>query len=85
MENEIIQYIVSEALVLVPVLFVIGLLLKNTPKVADWTIPWVLLVIGVVGGILLLGDPLGGAVQGILVTGVTVLTHQLIVQMIHME
>ncbi|MDQ6419924.1 phage holin family protein [Paenibacillus sp. LHD-117] len=50
MENEIIQYIVSEALVLMPVLFIFGLLLKNTPKVADWTIPWVLLVVGVVGG-----------------------------------
>lgn len=85
MENEIIQYIVSEALVLVPVLFIIGLLLKNTPKVADWSIPWVLLVIGVVGGILLVGDPLGGAVQGILVTGVTVLTHQLVKQTINKQ
>jgi len=80
MENEIIQYIVSEALVLMPVLFIIGMLLKSTPKVADWTIPWALLVLGIVSGILIVGDVLQGAIQGVLVTGATVLTHQLVKQ-----
>lgn len=80
MQNEIIQYITEEALVLMPVLYIIGLLLKNTPKVADWTIPWVLLALGVVGGILITGESLDGAVQGVLVAGASVLTHQLVKQ-----
>ena len=82
MENEIIKYITEEALVLMPVLFVLGLLLKNTPKVADWMIPWTLLALGVVGGILITGDTLQGIVQGVLVAGGTVLTHQLVKQTI---
>ncbi|RJX40036.1 holin [Paenibacillus pinisoli] len=80
MNNEIIQFITEQALVLMPVLFVIGLLLKNTPWLADWAIPWVLLVLGVTGGILIVGDALQGIIQGILVTGATVLTHQLVKQ-----
>ncbi|RJX40853.1 holin [Paenibacillus pinisoli] len=80
MENDIIQYIMSEALVLMPVLFIIGLLLKNTPKVSDWTIPWALLGLGIASGIMIVGDVLQGAIQGVLVTGATVLAHQLIKQ-----
>lgn len=80
MENEIIKFITEEALVLMPVLFILGLLLKNTPKVADWTIPWVLLTLGVAGSILIVGDVLQGIVQGVLVAGATVLTHQLVKQ-----
>lgn len=82
MENEIIKFITEEALVLMPVLFILGLLLKNTPKVADWTIPWALLALGVVGSILIVGDVLQGIVQGVLVAGATVLTHQLVKQTI---
>ncbi|WP_246608364.1 phage holin family protein [Paenibacillus agaridevorans] len=77
MMNEIIHYIKEEALALMPALFVIGLLLKNSPKVPDWTIPWTLLACGIAGGVLLLESPLEGVLQGILVTGATVLTHQL--------
>lgn len=80
MENEIIQYIVSEALVLIPVLFILGALMKNTPRIADWIIPWVLLAVGVVGGVLIVGEFVQGVLQGVLVTGATVLTHQLFKQ-----
>ncbi len=78
--DEFIKFINDKALILIPVLFVIGQLLKNTPKVPDWVIPWVLLVIGVTGGVLIIKDPLQGIVQGVLVTGATVLTHQLVKQ-----
>jgi type III secretory pathway component EscR len=80
MMNDILYYIQEEALALMPALFVIGLLLKNSPKVADWTIPWILLACGIAGGIFLLQSPFEGILQGILVTGATVLTHQLIKQ-----
>jgi O-antigen/teichoic acid export membrane protein len=80
MANEIISFITEEALVLMPVLFVIGLLLKNTPKMQDWLIPWALLIIGIVFAILIIGDVLQGIIQGILIVGATVLTHQLVKQ-----
>ncbi|MFF2888019.1 phage holin family protein [Paenibacillus sp. NPDC057967] len=52
--------------------------MKNTPKVSDWTFPWLLLVLGIASGILLVGDLLQGTIQGVLVTGTTVLAHQLV-------
>lgn len=80
MMNDILYYIKEEALALMPALFVISLLLKNSPKIADWTIPWILLACGIMGGLFLLQSPLEGILQGILVTGATVLTHQLVKQ-----
>jgi len=80
MINDFIQYVTEEALVLMPVLFIMGLLLKNTPRVPNWTIPWALLAIGMAGGIVIVGSPVQGVIQGILVTGATVLTHQLVKQ-----
>lgn len=80
MINDFIQYVTEEALVLMPVLFIMGLLLKNTPRVPNWTIPWALLAIGMTGGIVIVGSPVQGIIQGILVTGATVLTHQLVKQ-----
>ncbi|WP_332262396.1 phage holin family protein [Paenibacillus sp. GSMTC-2017] len=64
-------------------LFILVLFLKKKPKVADWTIPWVLLVVGVAGGIVVVGNLVQGILQGVLVTGVTVLSHQLIKQSVN--
>ena len=80
--QDIIQYVQEQMLILVPVLFVIGLILKNTPKVPDWLIPWILLMIGIALAVFLLGDLLQGVIQGVLVVGVTVLAHQLVKQTI---
>lgn len=77
---DIVNYIIEKALVLVPVLYVIGAMLKNTPIVKDWTIPWVMLVLGIFGGVSVIGFNVEGVLQGILVAGATVFTHQLIKQ-----
>lgn len=78
------SYLIEKMLVLVPVLYIIGMFIKSTPKVKDWLIPWILLGLGLVGAVAIgitTGVPIVDAViQGILVTGVTVLTNQLIVQ-----
>ncbi len=78
------SYLIEKMLVLVPVLYIIGMFIKSTPKVKDWLIPWILLGLGLAGAVaigLTTGVPIVDAViQGILVTGVTVLTNQLIVQ-----
>ncbi len=77
---EILEYIINEALIIIPVLWILGSFLKRTPKVQDWTIPWVLLFVGVVLAIGIIGLTVDAAVQGILVAGAAVLGHQLLKQ-----
>lgn len=78
------KYLLKEMLILIPVLYIIGMILKTTPKVRDWLIPWILLVIGVVFAVLVgMGAEMSivdAVLQGILVTGVTVFANQLIIQ-----
>ncbi len=67
---------------LIPVLYVIGMLLKKIPNIKDWLIPWILLGLGMIGGFFLSGMQLSGILQGVLVTGVTVFANQLYKQTI---
>ena len=82
MDIELANFIVKDAYILIPVLYVIGLLLKRTPKLADWLIPWILLGLGMAGGFFLGDMQLEGLLQGVLVTGVTVFSNQLYKQTI---
>lgn len=77
---DIMQYITQEALILIPVLWIIGAILKATPKIADWIIPYVLVAVGLIGAILLMGSTPQAYIQGILVAGAAVLGHQLVKQ-----
>lgn len=77
---EFVKFIIENALILVPALYVIGLILKGTEKIADKYIPVVLLVFGVLGAVALLGFNINAVIQGILVTGTAVYTNQLIKQ-----
>lgn len=74
---DIVNYITGKALYLVPVLYVIGSFLKNTPKIPDWLIPWILTGLGVVGGLFTIGLNFDGVIQGVLAAGATVLGNQL--------
>ncbi|MEL5900173.1 phage holin family protein [Clostridium sporogenes] len=80
MDINLMDYIVEQALILIPALYVIGIMLKQTSKIKDWTIPWILLVLGIIGAISLMGFNANAVIQGILVTGVAVYTNQLIKQ-----
>lgn len=55
-------------------------MLKQTNKIKDWTIPWILLVVGIIGAISLIGLNPNAVIQGILATGAAVFTNQLIKQ-----
>lgn len=77
---DLLQYIVDEALIVIPALWVIGAILKRTPNIPDWTIAYVLLLLGVVSTVSLLGFSPQSVVQGVLVTGAAVLGHQLVKQ-----
>lgn len=80
MEINLMDYIVEQALILVPVLYILGLMLKGTEKIKDWTIPWILLICGVACCIAIMGVNIQAILQGILVTGATVFGNQLIKQ-----
>ena len=45
------SYLIEKMLVLVPVLYIIGMFIKSTPKVKDWLIPWILLGLGLAGAV----------------------------------
>ncbi|WP_442882174.1 phage holin family protein [Clostridium sp.] len=80
MNINIMDYIMEQALILIPVLYVLGIMLKQTSKIKDWTIPWILLIVGIAGAIALLGVNANAVIQGILATGAAVYANQLVKQ-----
>jgi hypothetical protein len=48
--------------------------------VQDWTIPWVLLAVGILAALGIIGFTVDAAIQGVLVAGAAVLGHQLVKQ-----
>lgn len=72
------QYMVDKAAVVVAVLLLLGYFLKRTPRVHDWSIPWLLTLAGIVLACgILQSFAIESIVQGILAAGVASLTHQL--------
>ena len=71
------DYIIEQALIVVPVLLVIGQVLKNIPKIQDWLIPYILLLLGVLFTIGIMGINIQAIVQGVLVSGAAVFANQL--------
>ena len=80
-EVEILDYIVSNALILIPVLMIIGMILKNIQVIPDKWIPLILLPLGIGGAMGLMGVHMDAVVQGVLVTGAAVYGHQIAKQM----
>lgn len=78
---EILNYIAENALVLVPVLLIIGQIVKNIKVIPDKFIPLILLPFGVVGAMALSGWTIDGAIQGVLVTGCAVYGNQIYKQL----
>lgn len=78
---EILTYITENALVLIPVLLIIGQIIKNIQKIPDKWIPVILLPLGIIGSMALGGWTVDGAIQGILVTGAAVYGNQIVKQL----
>lgn len=72
------EFLIDKALVLIPCLLIIGAILKNTPVLPNWVIPYIMLGLGIIGGIAIIGFSAEGFVQGILVAGTAVFAHQLV-------
>lgn len=79
------DYILDNALILIPAIYVIGAILKGTELIKDKYIPVILLPIGIVLGMLIVGFTVNGFIQGVLVTGVAVYANQLVKQTLKKE
>jgi len=77
---EFINYITENALILIQVLYIIGMILKGIERIKDKYIPLLLLPIGIGLAIALMGFGINAIIQGVLVVGVSVYTNQLIKQ-----
>lgn len=78
---EILSYIMDNALVLIPVLVIIGQIIKNIQAIPDKWIPLILLPLGIAGALALGGLSVDSAIQGVLVTGAAVYGNQLVKQL----
>lgn len=75
------ELITENALLLIPVLNVLGSILKGIEKIPDKYIPIILLVFGILGAIAILGLSAKSIVQGVLVTGTAVYGNQVVKQL----
>ena len=77
---DFMNYIAENALVLIPVIYIIGMFLKGLKGVSDKYIPVVLMFVSIAFSIAMLGLNVDSIIQGILISGATVLSNQLIKQ-----
>ncbi len=78
---DFLNYIVGNKLILIPVLYIVGYVIKNAKIIKNKYIPIILLIIGIILSVFMGGDTIiNNIVQGILVTGATVMTDQMIRQ-----
>ncbi len=75
-----IEFITENALLLIPVLNIIGAIIKNTENIPDKYIPFILLFFGIIGAVAILGLSPESVVQGVLVTGTAVYGNQIVKQ-----
>lgn len=73
----ILEYITEQAMILVPVLWVVGMAFKKLETIKDKYIPIGLLVIGIALSNFYLGFSVESSLQGILATGLAVFAHQI--------
>ena len=78
--KDLISYINEYSLIIIPVLYVIGMILKGLGSIPDRYIPLLLLLFGIGASMALNGIGADSFIQGVLATGVTVYTNQLLVQ-----
>jgi hypothetical protein len=78
LEFDLTMYIRQDAFILVPVLFFLGLFLKQTPYIPFWSYAWIQLSFAVIACLLHYGFTIESIVQGILVTGTAVISRDLI-------
>ena len=77
---DILSYITNNALILIPVLLIIGQIVKGIAVIPDKWIPLILLPVGIAGALALMGPSADAAIQGVLVAGAAVYGNQIVKQ-----
>ena len=76
-----IEFITENALLLIPVLNIIGAVIKGTEKIPDKYIPIILLFFGILGAVAIMGISPESIIQGVLITGTAVYGNQVFKQL----
>jgi hypothetical protein len=71
-------YIRSDAFILIPVLYYIGVFLRQTPFLPKWSYTWIKLIFAIIACLLYYGFEIESVIQGILVTGVAVMFQDIL-------
>lgn len=82
---DILNYIVGEGLILIPAIYIIGMIIRKTDKIPNKYIPIILLPLGILGAMGIMGFTVKAAIQGILITGSAVYGDQVYKQMTKKE
>ncbi len=80
-----LDYIVDDGLILIPVLYFFGEMIKGFEKIPNKYIPLILLVIGIGFSVASFGFGVSSVIQGVLLTGTTVYSNQVVKQMNKVE
>ncbi len=78
---EVLGYITDKALILIPVLNIIGMIIKHLEKINDKYIPLIVLFFGVLGTLGIMGVSVDSVIQGVLVSGTSVFGNQIVKQL----
>lgn len=84
-KTDILNYIVGEGLILIPAIYIIGMIIRKTDKIPNKYIPIILLPLGILGAMGIMGFTVKAAIQGILITGAAVYGNQIYKQMTKKE
>jgi len=76
----IFDLIETKFLIVVAVCWVLGFILKQTPKIADWSIVYIIILIAVLLAIWLEGFGPDSFIQGVLAGAFAVFGHQVVKQ-----
>lgn len=71
------QYVEPELLILIPVLLFFGWMMKTTPNIPNWVIPYINTVIAIAGGVVLAATVVDGVIQGVLISAMSTLLYNL--------
>lgn len=80
MEMDILSMIPVEVYPLIVGLWIIGAIIKNTEKVKDCYIPFILMVLAIAASVLKLGANVDAVIIGVIAVGVAVLGENLLKQ-----
>ncbi len=78
---EVLGYITDKALILIPVLNIIGMIIKHLEKINDKYIPLIVLFFGILGTLGIMGVSVDSVIQGVLVSGASVFGNQIVKQL----